>query len=152
MNIDEIKRSLLERLPNFADAINNANFIENKEKTQTVGTDGKDIFYDSDYFEGRDFEQILFAFANAVCHIAFNHVEQIEGKDQFLWNVATDAVINKLLSKSGFTAVDHAINMPEGETQTADEIYANLSSMNQVDRNKAINSATGFDPEAHIRI
>ena len=40
-------------------------------------------------------EEQTFVFAHEVCHIAFNHILRSEGKDEDIWNIATDAVINQ---------------------------------------------------------
>ena len=125
MNIEEIKRKLLEKMPRFADAINGATFIEKKD-IPTVCTNGKDIFYNPEFIMSINENQRLAAFANSVCHIASNDVERSKDKDQTLWNVATDAIINKFLRQDGFELVSNAVNIPVGENETEEEIYARL--------------------------
>ena len=63
------------------------------------------------------------AFANAVCHIAFDHLKRGKDKDQALWNIATDAVINNFLRKNGFTSIENTIDMPEASNYNAEEMY-----------------------------
>lgn len=125
MNIEELKIRLLERMPAFATAIQNADFIE-KRDYETAYTDGKNIFYNPDFLMPLDEEHRLAVFANLICHIQFNDVERGKDKDQTLWNIATDAVINKYLREDGFNLVDKTINMKVEDGETAETLYEKL--------------------------
>ena len=122
MNIDSIKQELLAKLPFYANIVNNTNFIENNS-IPTVATNGKDIFYNSDFIQNINEEQRIFAFANVVCHIAFDDLKRGKDKDQTLWNIATDAVINNFLRQNGFTSIENAVDMPEASNYDAEEMY-----------------------------
>ena len=56
-------------------------------------------------------------------HIAFNHINRSEGKDQFLWNIATDAVINAFLMEDGLPIPEGGVNIPWASKYNAEELY-----------------------------
>lgn len=125
VNIDSIKKDLLVKFPKFENIINNSNFIIDTN-VASVATDGKNIFYNPDFVNSISMEQQMFAFANALFHIASNNIVRAEGKDQVLWNIATDAVINSLLRQEGFSDIANSINIPDAINYSAEEMYNKL--------------------------
>ena len=99
-NIDSIKRKLLIKYPMFGSIIVNLGIRENLD-IETIGTDGKVIFYNPTFLENLSEKQQTFIFAHEICHVAFEHMYRSEGKDKRLWNIATDSVINALLKQDG---------------------------------------------------
>ena len=47
-------------------------------------------------------------------------------RDQELWNIATDAIINANLERDGFKIKDGYVNMPEALNYSAEEFYEKL--------------------------
>lgn len=110
MDIEKIKNKLLIKYPFFGRVISNVKYKE-KESVQTAATDGKVIYYSKNFMDTLDDSEKLFVFAHEVCHIAFNHILRSEGKDEGLWNIATDAVINAFLKNDGLKLVNGATNI-----------------------------------------
>ena len=125
LEIDKIKRKLLVKYPFFGSIVANLNYIENKECT-TMGTDGENIYYNSEFLENLTEDEQIFLFAHEVCHVAFNHIYRSEGKDKKIWNIAADAVINAFLQKDGLQIVKGAVNMPEAINYNVEELYEKL--------------------------
>ena len=132
MNIEEIKRKLLEKLPLYGDIINSVTFIGDPNQPRqpsnvaTVVTDGKNIYYNSEFINGLDDDQKLSAFANSILHIAFNDIERGKGRVQEIWMIAADAIVNKCLKEDGFKLVDNCIDIPIEEGKTAEDLYVDL--------------------------
>lgn len=125
MNVESIKRRLLVKYPSFGSVVASCNFIADSSK-QTIGTDGKDIYYNPNFIESITDDQQTFAFAHEIAHIAFDHIFRSEGKDKELWNTATDSVLNALLKQDGLPLVEGVVDIPEAINYDAEEMYKKL--------------------------
>ncbi len=125
MNFDLIRRKLIEKLPFYASIINSVQFKELAIANPIACTDGKDVYYNPNYFKNLTEEQVIFAFANAICHIGFHDVTRLEDKNALVWNIATDAVINEFLRKMGLNGIKGLIDIPTGSLN-AEDLYNKL--------------------------
>ena len=125
MNIESIKSRLLVKYPFFGSVVAKSYFIS-KPEVGTAGTDGKSIYYNPDFIDVITDEQQVFIFAHEICHIAFNHVLRSKGKDQEIWNIATDAVINAFLKNDGLPIIDGGVDIPDAINYDAEEMYKRL--------------------------
>ena len=124
-NIDSIKRKLLIKYPTFGSIIANLEFKE-EESVGTAATDGKVILYSSKFLNNLSEKEQIFIFAHEVCHVAFNHIYRSEGKDQDIWNIATDSVINALLKSDGLQMIEGGVDIPEAINYDAETMYEKL--------------------------
>ena len=125
MNVDSIKRRLLVKYPLFGSVVANSNFIA-EPAIETAGTDGKTIYYNPNFIESITDDQQTFIFAHEISHIAFDHIFRGEGKDKYLWNIATDAVTNASLKQDGLSMVEGGVDIPEAINYDAEEMYKKL--------------------------
>ncbi len=125
MNIESIKIKLLVKYPFFGSVVANSTFVE-EPSISTAATDGENIYYNPSFIESLTDDQKVFVFAHEVCHIAFDHIFRSEGKDNKLWNIATDSVINAFLMQDGLPMVDGGIDIPEAINFDAEEMYRKL--------------------------
>ena len=125
MNVESIKRRLLVKYPFFGSVVANSNFIA-EPAVGTAGTDGKNIYYNPNFIESITDDQQTFIFAHEICHIAFDHIFRSEGKDKYLWNIATDSVVNAFLKQDGLPIVEGGVDIPEAINYDAEEMYKKL--------------------------
>lgn len=125
MNVESIKRRLLVKYPFFGSVVANSNFIA-EPAVGTAGTDGKNIYYNPNFIESITDDQQTFIFAHEICHIAFDHIFRSEGKDKYLWNIATDSVVNAFLKQDGLPIVEDGVDIPEAINYDAEEMYKKL--------------------------
>lgn len=125
MNVESIKRRLLVKYPFFGSVVANSNFIA-EPAVGTAGTDGKNIYYNPNFIESITDDQQTFIFAHEICHIAFDHIFRSEGKDKYLWNIATDSVVNAFLKQDGLPIVEDGVDIPEAINYDAQEMYKKL--------------------------
>lgn len=125
MNIESIKRRLLVKYPFFGSVVANSNFIA-EPSVETAGTDGENIYYNPNFIESITDDQQTFILAHEICHIAFNHIFRSEGKDEYLWNIATDSVINAYLKQDGLPIVEGGVDITEASNYDAEEMYKKL--------------------------
>ena len=124
-DITALKRKMLVKYPLFGSVVANVHYKEDKE-IPTAGTDGETIYYNPEFLEKLSVEEQTFIFAHEVCHIAFNHILRSEGKNQRLWNIATDGVINQFLKKDGLKMVTGGVDMSEAINYDAEQLYEKL--------------------------
>ena len=124
-DIETLKRKMLVKYPFFGSVVTNVNYKEDKI-IETAGTNGKTIYYNPQYLEKLSIEKQLFVFSHEVCHIAFQHILRSEGKDPYIWNIATDAVINAFLKRDGLIMADCGVNIPEAINYDAEQMYNRL--------------------------
>lgn len=125
VDIESIKRKMLIKYPFFGSIVANVDYKENN-KIATAGTDGKTIYYNPEFLSGLTESEQIFVFAHEVCHIAFNHILRSEGKNQKIWNKATDAVINQFLKKDGLTMIKGGVDIEEAINYDSEELYNKL--------------------------
>lgn len=124
-DITALKRKMLVKYPFFGSVVANVDYKEDKE-IPTAGTDGETIYYNPEFLERLSVEEQTFIFAHEVCHIAFNHILRSEGKDERLWNIATNGVINQFLKSDGLKMVPGCVDMAEAIDYDAEQLYEKL--------------------------
>ncbi len=63
----------------------------------TAAVDGRNIYYNRDFFRDLDVDEIVFVLCHEVLHVAFQHFGRRSHRDPEWWNMATDFVINGTL-------------------------------------------------------
>ena len=124
-DIESLKRKMLVKYPFFGSVVAGVSYMESRD-ISTAGTDGETIYYNQEFLEKLSVDEQTFIFAHEVCHIAFNHILRSEGKDQELWNIATDGVINQFLKRDGLKMVDGGVDIAEAINYDAEELYEKL--------------------------
>ena len=81
-------------------------YIKPKEKKEvgTMGVNKKgELYFNPEFVDKLTEEELLGVFAHEIQHIALQHPFRTKGKEQIIWNIATDLVVNYLLDKNDFT-------------------------------------------------
>ena len=63
----------------------------------TAAVDGRNIFYNRDFFGDLDVDEIQFVLCHEVLHVAFDHFGRRSHRDPEWWNMSNDFVINGVL-------------------------------------------------------
>ena len=85
--------------------------------------------------------------AHEIGHIAFNHIKRSEGKDEKIWNITADAVLNKYLEMDGLSIIDGAINIPDAINYDVQELYEKL--LKEKEQQKQENSQNNVGHDSH---
>jgi predicted metal-dependent peptidase len=100
-----------------------ARFIPSKN-LPTVSTDGKDIFFNPDYWLSLPNSQQDGLLLHEVLHAALLHVTRRGIRDANLWNIAADIVTNGIIIQQGdFELPVGGIREPKLEHLSVEEIY-----------------------------
>ena len=100
--------------------------VETLGRTRTLGTDGRDIYYFSDYVQGCSDAQLVGLVAHEVMHPALQHHTRRGDRDVRLWNEAADYAINPILLAAGLSLPDGALVNAAFTGMGAEQIYAAL--------------------------
>lgn len=141
-DINVLKRKMLVKYPFFGSVIANIDYKENND-IPTAGTNGETIYYNPVFLENLSIDEQLFVFAHEVCHIAFNHILRSKDKNQRIWNIATDAVINQFLQKDGLKIVEGGIDIKEAINYDSEQLYEILMQDENADQDEDSNSEIG---------
>jgi len=97
-------------------------------KTETMATDGRQIFFHPDFVEGHSIPELQAVLIHEAMHVRFSHPLRKGNRHHILWNYATDYVINNHLR------YDLEMQLPEGGlwdrkymNMTAEKVYQQLA-------------------------
>lgn len=127
-DLDSIKKKMLRKYPAFGSTISSVKYqiVGNDHPVKTAATDGKTIYVNADFMASLPEDEQVFTMAHEVCHIALKHIQRSKGKDQRLWNIATDGVINQHLKKDGLSMPDGGVDIVDALKYDAEELYQKL--------------------------
>ena len=116
-----IKRTLIY-FPIFKILINNIHFVEDNSK-KTAYTTGNTIYYNSSFFQSLSKDEQASVVAHELMHITLKHLSRLGERNIEIWNYATDAVINQILTKNGLPLVNGVVVCPDALFFSAEEYY-----------------------------
>ena len=95
--------------------------MERVESTsvKTMAVSCKKMYYNKEFVEKLEFEELLFVDLHEVAHVALMHVSRRKNRDPELWNIACDLYVNKLLAQEfniipGKTSNDGTVKFLDG--------------------------------------
>jgi len=99
------KVQMLMRLPFFGSLASGLNVKAvdwkfDKETPMTAATDGVNFFYNPDGIKDLTIPELVWLYAHEVSHVCWQHFIRQGERNQTLWNIATDYVINGILNKN----------------------------------------------------
>lgn len=123
--IQYIKEQVLAKFPLLGVTMRPLSVVPD-DRIGTAATDGHKIIYSPKFFNTLSDEQKQFVFAHEVMHVAFNHILRSKGRDQRLWNIATDSVINQILKNEKLPLAEGGVDIAEAVNHSAEEMYEKL--------------------------
>ena len=103
--------------------------LEEADWLQTIATDGRKFFYNAEFVNKLDDQELVFGFAHELGHVIFDHMVRRGDRIPELWNMAGDYVINNMLVREGIgrqiTTVPILVDS-KYTGKTADEVYDEL--------------------------
>lgn len=117
---------LLLRHPFFGNMATRLRISDGSDWCPTAATDGRNLFYNRDFFEKLNHKQVEFVIAHEILHNVFDHMNRCEGRNRQIWNAAVDYAVNGQLvrDKIGETPSDIKIfHDPKHYGKSAEQIY-----------------------------
>lgn len=124
-DIQYIKEQVLAKFPLLGVTMRPLSVVPD-DRIGTAATDGHRIIYSPKFFSTLSDEQKQFVFAHEVMHVAFNHILRSKGRNQRLWNIATDSVINQILKNEKLPLAKGCVDIAEAVNHSAEEMYEKL--------------------------
>lgn len=117
---------LRSRAPFFATLVMYAQFVP-RDDLPTAATDGRDVFYNPEFFETLESHHLDAVIVHEVLHAALGHVHRRGARDAQRWNQAADIVVNGLIIAAGLSLPPGHLRDTQLERFSAEEIYAILT-------------------------
>ena len=92
---------LLVNKPFIGNIITRLELIENNTWCTTAATDGRAVYWNREFINKLDDQELDFLFGHEVYHVVFDHLGRRNDRKPRLWNIANDFVINDLLVQEG---------------------------------------------------
>jgi len=104
----------------------------NPEWCKTTATDARTLYYNERFIEALSVPQTQFALAHEALHCALSHFARRQHRDKYRWDIACDLAINPLLVAEGLIPCPGALQLPQFEGMTAEEIYPCIDELEQM--------------------
>lgn len=96
---------MLMRHPFFGQLALRLKLVEASDWCPTAAVDGRNFFYNSDFVNSLDPDEVVFLVGHEIGHCIFEHFLRREDRQPKLWNMAGDYVINYILKRERIGAV-----------------------------------------------
>lgn len=93
----KIHISTVRHAPFYGEVLQALRATRDDSKAPTACTDGLVIYYNQKFMEGLTYEENTFVLFHELYHILLTHPSRLGTKNPFVWNLATDAIINDRL-------------------------------------------------------
>ncbi len=95
-SISDFRAKLLMKMPFYGEILSRVDIAESNS-IETVGTNGRAIFYNRGYFEKLNGSELNYILMHELLHIILLHFRREKTKEREIWNVASDYIANALL-------------------------------------------------------
>jgi len=123
--IQKAKARLMLEQPYFGTVAASLKLEENNELL-TFLSDGEALRYNSEYIDRLNVAEVEFVMANGAMHAVLKHQDRSSGRTKWLWQTATDYVVNSMLVKNGMQLPEYANYEHKFDGMYAEEVYQML--------------------------
>jgi predicted metal-dependent peptidase len=88
---------LLLRHPFFGNLATRLKIQACDDWCMTAATDGRNLYYNTQFFNAMDNKEIEFVIAHEILHCVFDHLTRREDRNPMLYNIAADYIVNNML-------------------------------------------------------
>jgi predicted metal-dependent peptidase len=100
--------------------------LEKNNDILTFTSDGVKIHYNSEYLDKLSLDEVEFVMANGAMHSVLKHHERLNNRTKWLWQTATDYVVNAMLVKNGLQLPEYAYFEEKFSGLYVEEVYEML--------------------------
>ena len=100
--------------------------LEKNNEILTFSSDGVKMRYNSEYLDKLSVTEVEFVMANGAMHAVLQHQDRVSNRTKWLWQAATDYVVNGMLVKNGMQLPQYANYESKFDGMYAEEIYEML--------------------------
>ena len=117
---------LLLRHPFFGNMATRLRIMAADDWCPTAAVDGKNLYYNTQFFNRMNNKEIEFVIAHEILHCVFDHLTRREDRDPRIFNIAADYKVNNTLVRDGIGEKPSFIDCFQDfkyEDYTSEEIY-----------------------------
>lgn len=123
--VEKARIQLICSQPFFASMLLRLNVFEDNT-IPTACTNGKEIRYNSEFFNSLTMKQVIFILCHELYHVIFLHHTRRGLRNPRKWNIACDYAINPMLVEAGFEMPVGGLLKDEYKGKSAEEIFSLL--------------------------
>jgi predicted metal-dependent peptidase len=103
MRVDVYDRIIVARVglllahPFFGNMATRLKIVAADEWLMTAAVDGRNLYFNTQFFNAMDNKEIEFVIAHEILHMVFDHLGRREDRNPMLYNIAADYIVNNLL-------------------------------------------------------
>ena len=95
----------------------------------TAATDGRHFYYNTEFIQSLDDDELIFLMGHEVLHCVYDHMDRRGSRDPRLWNIANDYVVNMDLVENSIGKRITSVNICfdyKYQNWISDEVYDDL--------------------------
>jgi len=100
--------------------------LEKNNEILTFSSNGEMIRYNSEYLDRLSLEEVEFVMANGAMHAVLQHQDRVAERTKWLWQTASDYVVNSMLVKNGMSLPEYAYFEEKFDGMYVEEVYEYL--------------------------
>jgi predicted metal-dependent peptidase len=125
--VSDIVSRMTLREPFIATVFTKLERVFDDPRVTTGATDGKRVYFNREFCDKLDNEELLFLCLHDGAHVVWMHMWRRDGRKPDLWNYANDAIINRELIKSGYKMIKGGVLIDwVKDAMDSEYVYAKL--------------------------
>lgn len=120
---------LLLRHPFFGNMATRLRIVAADEWLMTAAVDGRNLYFNTQFFNAMDNKEIEFVIAHEILHMVFDHLGRRETRNPMLYNISADYKVNNLLVRDRIGTKPKLVDCFQDfqyDADTSEEIYDKL--------------------------
>jgi len=120
---------LLLRHPFFGNIATRLNVQNCDDWCPTAATDGRNLYFNTQFFNALSNKEIEFVIAHEIMHCIFDHLIRREDRDPMLYNIAADYIVNNTLVRDRIGEIPKLVPCFQDwkySDWTSEEVYEDL--------------------------
>ena len=117
---------LLLRHPFFGNMATRLRIVAADEWLGTAAVDGRNLYYNTQFFNAMNNKEIEFVVAHEILHMVFDHIGRREDRNAMIYNISADYIVNNTLVRDGIGTIPSIVDCYQDfkyEGWTSEEVY-----------------------------
>jgi len=120
---------LLLRHPFFGNMATRLRILAADEWLPTAAVDGRNLYYNTQFFNAMNNKEIEFVIAHEILHCVFDHLGRRGDRDALIYNIASDYIVNNTCVRERIGQIPSIVSCYQDfkyEHWTSEEVYDDL--------------------------
>ena len=120
---------LLLRHPFFGNMATRLRIVAADEWLGTAAVDGRNLYYNTQFFNAMNNKEIEFVVAHEILHMVFDHMGRRDDRDPMIYNISADYIVNNTLVRDRIGTIPSIVQCYQDfkyEEWTSEAVYDDL--------------------------